>query len=54
MKESLTKFRTLNSAEGQKIEMALQQNLAKTMQKKIERENRILWSSQHSGKRAAK
>lgn len=45
MKESLTKFKTLNSLEGQRIAQSLMQNNAKLMQKKIERENRILWSS---------
>lgn len=45
MKDSLAKFKTVNSLEGQRIAQALIQNNAKLMQKKIERENRILWSS---------
>ncbi len=45
MKESLGKFKTLNSLEGQRIAQALNQNNARLMQKKIERENRLLWSS---------
>jgi hypothetical protein len=45
MKDSLAKFKTVNSLEGQRIAQALVQNNAKLMQKKIERENRILWSS---------
>jgi hypothetical protein len=45
IRESLAKFKTPNSIEGQRIAQALNQNNAKLMQRKIERENRILWSS---------
>lgn len=54
MKDSLTKFKTVNSLEGQRIAQALMQNNAKLMQKKIERENRILWSSKSAQAKSKK
>lgn len=54
MKDHLGKFKQLNSLEGQRIAQALNQNNAKLMQKKIERENRILWSSKSAQTKAKK
>ena len=45
MKEPMAKFRALNTPEGQRIDIAIAQNLNRLMQKKTERENRLLWSS---------
>lgn len=45
MRDPLTKFKVFNSPEGQRINMAMAQNMTKLMQKKTERENRLLWSS---------
>lgn len=53
MRETLNKFKVFNSPEGQRINMAMAQNLNKLMQKKTERENRLLWSSK-SAKAQAK
>ncbi|HRP68388.1 MAG TPA: hypothetical protein PLY93_02535, partial [Turneriella sp.] len=48
MKEHLKRYRSLNSIESQRIQQALRQNDTKLLQKKIERENRILWSSKNN------
>ncbi|MBV6493528.1 MAG: hypothetical protein LDLANPLL_01551 [Turneriella sp.] len=45
LKEHIKKYRSLNSIESQRIQQALRLNDTKLLQKKIERENRILWSS---------
>jgi hypothetical protein len=54
MREPLSNFKTFNSKETRQIDIAQQANLAKLMQKKIERENRILWSSKNAKKEPAK
>ena len=45
MRDPLSKFKVFNSPDGQRINMAMAQNMNKLMQKKTERENRLLWSS---------
>ncbi len=54
MREALAKFRGPGSPEYTQIRMALDRELNKIMQRKTERENRILWSSKQDNKAAAK
>ncbi|MCX7632058.1 MAG: hypothetical protein N2Z22_01855 [Turneriella sp.] len=48
MRSALQKYRGPNSAEYAQIRLALERDFQKVMQKKTERENRILWSSKSS------
>lgn len=45
MRDPLGKFREFNSTEGRQINSAMHLNMMQLMQKKTERENRLLWSS---------
>ncbi|HMY11648.1 MAG TPA: hypothetical protein PKC74_08485, partial [Turneriella sp.] len=54
MKDALAKFRGPGSPEYTQIRITLDRELHKLMQKKTERENRILWSSKQTNKAAAK
>lgn len=54
MKDALAKFRGPGSPEYAQIRTALDRELHKIMQKKTERENRILWSSKKNNNTAAK
>jgi hypothetical protein len=52
MKTALARYRAPGTAEYAQIRAALDRELNKIMQKKIERENRILWSSKQNNKAA--
>jgi len=52
MKDALGKFRGPGSPEYTQIRIALDRDLQRIMQKKTERENRILWSSKQPNKAA--
>jgi hypothetical protein len=45
MREPIAKFRSFNSAEANQLRSIIGQGDARLMQKKIERENRLLWSA---------